>query len=958
MRLLKLLVEEIDSNQQERIDLSVAELNKRLALAKVGYMEASSNIIGQFIDDLKCRAVYPQYWVYALESQKETIIAYLRSLLSIRTPYFFVSRLIKNVSALKDALPDLWPEVTEIIEAGKTMFLKKILMNVKDLTTYPAEETIQDLRELNIKWPELDMIQKSIDASKQEITEAINKKDRNTKYIKEILDDLKYFATVSPKVAGIKSSMQLLKDEGLTPSEIKAALTRLKRPILNFLEVMIHNSGRDFGDLPSWLDLILVLTEYGNVSWVELPAILESKKSIIIKILLHAMKQNDLGSVNYTLEHLAKLNIHWSELDTIKKSVEFEFSNRKKRRLGESESDDEDNFKDAVLWYVNNIVQDIEHVIELGVYDGNLIENNARFLIQLPRNMSDENIKNIFEKYKETILNYLTYLTNMEEPNFVVKYAATNAYWLLKLVKWPEVYKILESAKPKLIRLLLTNIKNGKYRTAKETIFLLKNQLNLKWHELDLIKKSLDAESNRYQIGEDINDERSEAKQGMINNVIKHMLNDMSADQSRLITDSDLFRYIIRKLKRSELNDNDIAELFEPHKVEILKYLSYYLSIDKTVHLLGNAHSMQYIMNNLVQNAYWLLKVVQWPEIYKILEDAKPNLVKLMLINIQHEKYTAAKGLTFLLKYQLHINWPELDIIDRSIRIELANKGELDEDTESRREASSKLAKSNTIIKNMLKEMQRIQSRKQTNYDLFDRVRYRLLVEVGLHQNDAIKLLEPHKDEILKFLNYYISSPIIEDSYDYTAEVIIHNLIYLHDLCKWPELHDIAETAKPRIIRYLLVLTKEGIYKDAKRLISLLRQYLFLNWPELNTIDKSLDTLYESTNSIEDDIAKLQQKFDDRQYNLAVSDIGWYNLTVNKHPWLNELLNKYKIQILNWLLQIIKDNLSSVHINNFDDSALRYVDALIKSEVDWPELTVIKNSLSEPLTKFRRRWGK
>ena len=628
-------------------------------------MEASSNIIGQFIDDLKCRAVYPQYWVYALESQKETIIAYLRSLLSIRTPYFFVSRLIKNVSALKDALPDLWPEVTEIIEAGKTMFLKKILMNVKDLTTYPAEETIQDLRELNIKWPELDMIQKSIDASKQEITEAINKKDRNTKYIKEILDDLKYFATVSPKVAGIKSSMRLLKDEGLTPSEIKAALTRLKRPILNFLEVMIHNSGRDFGDLPSWLDLILVLTEYGNVSWVELPAILESKKSIIIKILLHAMKQNDLGSVNYTLEHLAKLNIHWSELDTIKKSVEFEFSNRKKRRLGESESDDEDNFKDAVLWYVNNIVQDIEHVIELGVYDGNLIENNARFLIQLPRNMSDENIKNIFEKYKETILNYLTYLTNMEEPNFVVKYAATNAYWLLKLVKWPEVYKILESAKPKLIRLLLTNIKNGKYRTAKETIFLLKNQLNLKWHELDLIKKSLDAESNRYQIGEDINDERSEAKQGMINND-----------------------------------------------------------------------------------------------------------------------------------------------------------------------------------------------------------------------------------------------------------------------------------------------------KDAKRLISLLRQYLFLNWPELNTIDKSLDTLYESTNSIEDDIAKLQQKFDDRQYNLAVSDIGWYNLTVNKHPWLNELLNKYKIQILNWLLQIIKDNLSSVHINNFDDSALRYVDALIKSEVDWPELTVIKNSLSEPLTKFRRRWGK
>lgn len=958
MRLLKLLVEEIDPNQQERIDLSVAELNKRLALAKVGYMEASSNIIGQFIDDLKCRAVYPQYWVYALESQKENIIAYLRSLLSIRTPYFFVSRLIKNVSALKDALPDLWPEVTEIIEAGKPMFLKKILMNVKDLTTYPAEETIQDLRELNIKWPELDMIQKSIDASKQEITEAINKKDRNTKYIKEILDDLKYFATVSPKVAGIKSSIRLLKDEGLTPSEIKAALTRLKRPILNFLEVMIHNSGRDFSDLPSWLDLILVLTEYGNVSWVELPAILESKKSIIIKILLHAMKQNDLGSVNYTLEHLAKLNIHWSELDTIKKSVEFEFSNRKKRRLGESESDDEDNFKDAVLWYVNNIVQDIEHVIELGVYDGNLIENNARFLIQLPRNMSDENIKNIFEKYKETILNYLTYLTNMEEPNFVVKYAATNAYWLLKLVKWPEVYKILESAKHKLIRLLLTNIKNGKYRTAKETIFLLKNQLNLKWHELDLIKKSLDAESNRYQIGEDINDERSEAKQGMINNVIKHMLNDMSADQPRLITDGDLFRYIISKLKRSELNDNDIAELLEPHKVEILKYISYYLSIDKTMHLLGNAHSMQYIMNNLVQNAYWLLKVVQWPEIYKILEDAKPNLVKLMLINIQHEKYTAAKGLTFLLKYQLHINWPELDIIDRSIRIELANKGELDEDTESRREASSKLAKSNTIIKNMLKEMQRIQSRKQTNYDLFDRVRYRLLVEVGLHQNDAIKLLEPHKDEILKFLNYYISSPIIEDSYDDTAEVIIHNLIYLHDLCKWPELYDIAETAKPRIIRYLLVLTKEGIYKDAKRLISLLRQYLFLNWPELNTIDKSLDTLYESTNSIEDDITKLQQKFDDRQYNLAVSDIGWYNLTVNKHPWLNELLNKYKIQILNWLLQIIKDNLSSVHINNFDDSALRYVDALIKSEVDWPELTVIKNSLSEPLTKFRRRWGK
>lgn len=335
MQILELLAEDINPYQRDRIELAVKAFHRELELAKIGHLESHTNIIQYFIDQLRSRGVTLELIVYALESQKEPILSYLKSLQKIKAPYFFVSRIIKNVWALKGMLPTMWPEVMEIVDAGKPIILKKILMNVKALTPFPASETILDLRDLGVRWPELAMIQKSIDADNKDeenLDEAKNTRTvRNNDALKDVIDDLKYFTTVDLSVEGIKSCILMLADYGMSRTEIKTTLTKFKKPILNFLNVLVHNPNRHYDDLPKWFEIILILVDNGKIEWPELLSVIESQKSTIIKILLKAVKESDFGSVNYTLKHLAKFKINWPELTVIKNSVEAEAANRRQK---------------------------------------------------------------------------------------------------------------------------------------------------------------------------------------------------------------------------------------------------------------------------------------------------------------------------------------------------------------------------------------------------------------------------------------------------------------------------------------------------------------------------------------------------------------------------------------------------------------------------------------------------
>ena len=80
MKILELLAEDINPYQRDRIELAVKAFHRELELAKIGHLESHTNIIQYFIDQLRSRGVTLELIVYALESQKEPILSYLKSL--------------------------------------------------------------------------------------------------------------------------------------------------------------------------------------------------------------------------------------------------------------------------------------------------------------------------------------------------------------------------------------------------------------------------------------------------------------------------------------------------------------------------------------------------------------------------------------------------------------------------------------------------------------------------------------------------------------------------------------------------------------------------------------------------------------------------------------------------------------------------------------------------------------
>lgn len=153
---------------------------------------------------------------------------------------------------------------------------------------------------------------------------------RNKGYIKEIIDDIEYYTTVDMRPAGLISGIRMLSSYGLTVGEIRTILRKFKPKILNYLNVMLHSHKHLHGELPAWFDTILVMTDEAGVTWPEITSIVDAHKDTIIKLLLHAMKESDTGSVHYTIEHLNKMNLNWPELSVIEKSAKAEQANRKK----------------------------------------------------------------------------------------------------------------------------------------------------------------------------------------------------------------------------------------------------------------------------------------------------------------------------------------------------------------------------------------------------------------------------------------------------------------------------------------------------------------------------------------------------------------------------------------------------------------------------------------------------
>ena len=425
--------------------------------------------------------------------------------------------------------------------------------------------------------------------------------------------------------------------------------------------------------------------------------------------------------------------------------------------------------------------------------------------------------------------------------------------------EWPELMTMLEDNKSTVIKSMLTAIKSDDAEEMVRWPQIFKD-MGIRWPELDIINKSLSTIKGAEQLNEDWG--------SIYDNTIFRLLANITGQKSQ-------------------------AEPYEPtldsHREEIYDYLR-----DRANMWDKDGIFVIRDMRTISALGYYGR---EWPELVEIVENHKVDVIKMLLgmmkssewdhSDVQHEMEQLRK---------LNINWPEFDIIERSINIESGKLDESDDDFMVR------------VVRHMS--------------DGFDARRS------NLHAN-----IFP-----LNMLSRF--DQMISDRELTTSEV-----------------KAALDSIKEKVIPYLLIETKKGQVdqREVLRNINELRGF-GIDWPELAVIERSLKADLGEIN--EDDTISQEQRQINFAYHQFLKcleheesdDIAYWLASIGKNDLPTPMskgnvywtLRQHKPAIMTSVLSAIKN----ADAQEFDDDDLKsMIYALRKMHVDWPELNTIQRSL-------------
>jgi hypothetical protein len=210
-----------------------------------------------------------------------------------RLEYAEKSRMMDQYSAILNCLKDIialryygcdWTELDEMIEKNKKTIVKSMLMLLRDvLETGDELIAIRYLRKLGIKWPELDIIERSINADSGKLNESDD--DFMVRAVQHMSDGFDArrsnpHANIFP-LNMLSRFDQMISDRELTTSEVKAALDSIKEKVIPYLLIETKKGQVDQREV---LRNINELRGFG-IDWPELAIIERSLKA-------------DLGEIN------------------------------------------------------------------------------------------------------------------------------------------------------------------------------------------------------------------------------------------------------------------------------------------------------------------------------------------------------------------------------------------------------------------------------------------------------------------------------------------------------------------------------------------------------------------------------------------------------------------------------------------------------------------------------------
>ena len=820
-----------------------------------------------------------------------------------------------------------WPSLARLVNKHKAMIVRDMLTQIKAADSMDLEDLeghLRQLYELGMTWPEMDVISRSVNA---ELDRIYN--------IDESGDMLGYRISKGDLIDGMQNSLRAGHNGAwgnnyahMRPWSRKHTvkqLTRIKPDIIAWINKYLSsakNTDWRYGKLA-----ILDLDRLG-VYWPELWKVVDNNRKAWVHdwlIILRSLMGNDYPEELEDLEsHIRSWQktfeqhgLKWPEIETILASIR-------------GETDTLGHLNESSL--AKAAVEEAKQMLWSQLPDGNWWTVGRALDNMIYAKVPMNEIFEVLDEYKRDILTQQNRLTQGE--NSEVLAGVSNLRRLRDIgAGWPEIDQMLTRNKRHIMRAALTEIKG--YSTedyGDELPHIYKNLKKLKvaWPEMAVIADGIDSIQ---QLGED----------QMPNSEKLKVMAEIAADVDMLKQISvrlDYYRELLDKLDALRKSGNDWPELRQFEKTIRRQMKQRYDKIQQELasahphavtdayidveDLLGKAAAKDWLYDNrqaiahaldrnLAHDGYMratdiLLKRLvgwgaKWPEILSVFAKNKEHLIRDMLVDIK-QRNANPNDITHLqdrvaLFKEFVPDWPELDIINKSINAQKIGEDWHDVDTED-----------------------------------YDEVYGRM----GSALQDIENGLRTHMD-------------------DWHAEVVVNGLA---DLAQLLDNHDWLDTPtpseysldlvkqKPLFVKALLIGMKHSDTDNVLDAIRMLEDYWHVRWPELDIMHKSMRAgkVNESVPShdeeayryAEDTAATLPEEADDPDSCMYVF------LTAADHPevigpWAAEYFLPHKDTWIRWLLAQMKGD-------EYDtDEIWEAVNMLQRMQLPWPELDIIKRSI-------------
>jgi hypothetical protein len=291
---------------------------------------------------------------------------------------------------------------------------------------------------------------------------------------------------------------------------------------------------------------------------------------------------------------------------------------------------------------------------------------------------------------------------------------------------------------------------------------------------------------------------------------------------------------LISELKlRLFVSDIDIKNILNDHKNEILNCIkNYIINLNNESKNINSERNYIFDLSKWIDIIHILKKRVNWPELLQIVNKCKNIIIKCILngMQINNAHLHVIKLLVSEIS-KFGVKWPELHIIDKSLNY-------INDD---------KVYESNTVhISDLSKSVVNLMVIQIKNAIKGDDLGHMHLISNTI---DRLKTYRINNEEISESLNIAKTDIINYLEFLATTEPMANIRYFLNNITKlntiikpiWPEIEELLKKYKPRIIKYVLIKIKDQLYYPAGETTFLLKNILKLDWPELNSITKSLE---------------------------------------------------------------------------------------------------------------------